>query len=86
MTIHPDSQIRYASLKAHAGRKKKIRDVPVAADRCFGTGVKKVYCRSDKTTQMLGDGDAKKGAAKLVEKLRTEVRVCNLSLRIAAFA
>jgi hypothetical protein len=28
-----------------------------------------------KQTQMLGDGDAKKGAAELVEKLKTEVRV-----------
>jgi hypothetical protein len=28
-----------------------------------------------KQTQILGDGDAKKGAVELVEKLRTEVRV-----------
>jgi hypothetical protein len=28
-----------------------------------------------KQTQILGDGDAKKGASELVEKLKTEVRV-----------
>ena len=38
--------------------------------------VEKVYIPlKTKQTQMLGNGDAKAGAAELVEKLKTEVRV-----------
>jgi electron transfer flavoprotein beta subunit len=72
------SQIRYASLKGiMAAKKKEIRDVAAAVD-AFASGqtVEKVYMPlKTKQTQMLGDGDAKKGAVELVEKLRTEVRV-----------
>jgi len=72
------SQIRYASLKGiMAAKKKEIRDVtPTVADFPSAQKVEKVYLPLKiKQTQMLGDGDAKKGAAELVEKLKTEVRV-----------
>jgi len=72
------SQIRYASLKGiMAAKKKEIHDVtPTVADFPSAQKVEKVYLPLKmKQTQMLGDGDAKKGAAELVEKLKTEVRV-----------
>jgi electron transfer flavoprotein beta subunit len=72
------SQIRYASLKGiMAAKKKEIREVTSAIEN-FGSAqrIEKVYLPlKTKQTQMLGDGDVKKGAVELVEKLRTEVRV-----------
>lgn len=72
------SQIRYASLKGiMAAKSKPVKDVtptiePVASAQKIG----KVYLPLKmKQTQILGAGDAKKGAAELVEKLKTEVRV-----------
>jgi electron transfer flavoprotein beta subunit len=71
------SQIRYASLKGiMAAKKKEIREIAPGADN-FNSAqhIEKVYLPlKTKQTQMLGDGDAKRGAAELVEKLRTEVR------------
>jgi electron transfer flavoprotein beta subunit len=72
------SQIRYASLKGiMAAKKKEIRDVSAnIAEFASAQTIQKVYMPlKTKQTQMLGDGDAKSGAAALVEKLRTEVRV-----------
>ena len=71
------SQIRYASLKGiMAAKKKEIRDVaPAASEFTSAQRIEKVYLPlKTKQTQLLGDGDAKKGAAELVEKLRTEAR------------
>jgi electron transfer flavoprotein beta subunit len=71
------SQIRYASLKGiMAAKKKEIRDVtPSIGAFASGQMIEKVYLPlKTKQTQMLGNGDARKGAAELVEKLRTEVR------------
>jgi electron transfer flavoprotein beta subunit len=71
------SQIRYASLKGiMAAKKKEIREVMPGADNfASAQHIDKVYLPlKTKQTQMLGDGDAKRGAAELVEKLRTEVR------------
>jgi electron transfer flavoprotein beta subunit len=72
------SQIRYASLKGiMAAKKKEIRDVAPTIDNfASAQRIEKVYLPlKTKQTQMLGGGDAKKGAAELIEKLRTEVRV-----------
>ncbi|NOT47286.1 MAG: electron transfer flavoprotein subunit beta/FixA family protein [Acidobacteria bacterium] len=72
------SQIRYASLKGiMAAKKKEIADVtPSIGEFASGQTIQKVYMPlKTKQTQMLGGGDAKRGAAELVEKLRTEVRV-----------
>jgi len=72
------SQIRYASLKGiMAAKKKEIRDVtPSIADFASGQTIQKVYLPlKTKQTQILGNGDAKKGAAELIEILKTEVRV-----------
>lgn len=72
------SQIRYASLKGiMAAKKKEIKDVTPAADGfAAAQKIEKVYLPlKTKQTQMLGNGDAKAGAAELVEKLKTEVRV-----------
>lgn len=72
------SQIRYASLKGiMAAKKKEIRDVtPEIADFGGAQQIRKVYLPlKTKQTQMLGNGDAKAGAAELAEKLRNEVRV-----------
>jgi electron transfer flavoprotein beta subunit len=72
------SQIRYASLKGiMAAKKKEIREVfPEVEQFNSGQKIQKVYFpMKTKQTQMLGDGDAKRGATELVEKLRTEVRV-----------
>jgi electron transfer flavoprotein beta subunit len=71
------SQIRYASLKGiMAAKKKEIRDVPQNIGEFAGKQtIQKVYMPlKTKQTQMLGGGDAKAGAAELVDKLRTEVR------------
>jgi electron transfer flavoprotein beta subunit len=74
------SQIRYATLKGiMAAKKKEIREVQPAADAAQAQAqqrVAKIYFpEKTKQTQFLGDGDAKKGAALLAEKLRSEARV-----------
>jgi electron transfer flavoprotein beta subunit len=72
------SQIRYASLKGiMAAKQKPIADVNAVIDESAGVQkVEKVYLPLKlKQTQMLGDGDAKRGAVELVEKLKTEARV-----------
>jgi electron transfer flavoprotein beta subunit len=72
------SQIRYASLKGiMAAKKKEIREVtPTIAAFASGQKIERVYLPlKTKQTQILGDGDVKKGAAELVEKLRSEVRI-----------
>jgi len=72
------SQIRYASLKGiMAAKRKEIRDVMAEIEPfASASTIEKVYMPlKTKQTQMLGNGDAKAGAAELVEKLRTEVRV-----------
>ena len=79
MTIQSGiSQIRYASLKGiMAAKKKEIKEVTPELE-AFDSGqqIGKVYLPlKTKQTQMLGDGDAKAGAAELIEKLRNEARV-----------
>jgi len=72
------SQIRYASLKGiMAAKQKPIAEVTPTIDQPSGMQkIEKVYLPLKlKQTQILGDGDAKKGAVELVEKLKTEVRV-----------
>jgi electron transfer flavoprotein beta subunit len=72
------SQIRYASLKGiMAAKKKEIKDVaPSIESFASAQKIEKVYLPlKTKQTQMLGDGDAKRGAVELIEKLKTEVRV-----------
>lgn len=72
------SQIRYASLKGiMAAKKKEIREVtPDIEDFAGSQKIEKVYLPlKTKQTQMLGDGDAKAGAAELIDKLRDEARV-----------
>jgi electron transfer flavoprotein beta subunit len=73
------SQIRYATLKGiMAAKKKEIREVQpaIAAGEGEFQTVERIYLPlKQKQTQFLGDGDAKKGAAQLAEKLRTEARV-----------
>lgn len=72
------SQIRYASLKGiMAAKQKPITDVIPTIENPVGVQrINKVYLPLKlKQTQMLGDGDAKKGAVELVEKLKSEVRV-----------
>jgi electron transfer flavoprotein beta subunit len=73
------SQIRYATLKGiMAAKKKEIREVQpaVAAGEGEFQTVERVYLPlKQKQTQFLGDGDAKKGAAQLAEKLRNEARI-----------
>ena len=75
------SQIRYATLKGiMAAKKKEVREVQPDADALSGAGefqtVTRIYLpQKTKQTQFLGDGDAKRGAAQLAEKLRTEARV-----------
>ncbi len=72
------SQIRYASLKGiMAAKKKEIREVTSAVeDFASKQTIEKVYMPlKTKQTQMLGNGDVRAGAAELVEKLKTEVRV-----------
>ena len=72
------SQIRYAGLKGIMNAKKKeIREVsPTIEDFNSAQKIEKVYLPlKTKQTQMLGDGDVRRGAVELVEKLKTEVRV-----------
>ena len=74
------SQIRYATLKGiMAAKKKEIREVQPASEAAsageFQTVARIYLPLKQKQTQFLGDGDAKKGAAQLAEKLRNEARV-----------
>src|SRR5437588_11684645 len=74
------SQIRYATLKGiMAAKKKEIREVQPSAEAAsageFQTVTRIYLPLKQKQTQFLGDGDAKRGAAQLAEKLRNEARV-----------
>ncbi|MGZ5435509.1 MAG: electron transfer flavoprotein subunit beta/FixA family protein, partial [Pyrinomonadaceae bacterium] len=74
------SQIRYATLKGiMAAKKKEIKEVTPSADivgKPSQQRIEKIYLpQKSKQTQFLGNGDAKKGAVELAEKLRTEARV-----------
>lgn len=72
------SQIRYATLKGiMAAKSKPVKEIPANIESYDSAQkIEKVYLPLKmKTTQMLGGGDAKKGAVELVEKLKTEVRV-----------
>jgi electron transfer flavoprotein beta subunit len=72
------SQIRYATLKGiMAAKKKEIKEVQPAGDASSTfQRIEKIYFpQKTKQTQFLGDGDAKKGAVALAEKLRTEARI-----------
>jgi electron transfer flavoprotein beta subunit len=74
------SQIRYATLKGiMAAKKKEIKEVAPAADivdQPSHQRIEKIYLpQKSKQTQFLGAGDAKKGAAELAGKLRSEARV-----------
>ncbi len=74
------SQIRYATLKGiMAAKKKEIKEVTPPADlssRPSHQRVEKIYLpQKTKQTQMLGNGDAKAGAAELAQKLHVEARV-----------
>ncbi len=74
------SQIRYATLKGiMAAKKKEIKEVTPSAEivnRPSHQRIEKVYLpQKSKQTQLLGNGDAKAGAAQLAEKLHTEARV-----------
>jgi len=74
------SQIRYATLKGiMAAKKKEIKEVTPPADKVERPShqrIEKIYLpEKTKQTQFLGNGDAKKGAVELAEKLRSEARV-----------
>ena len=72
------SQIRYATLKGiMAAKKKEIREVIASVDGLNPSHqqIQRIYLpEKTKQTQFLGDGDAKKGAALLAEKLHIEAR------------
>ena len=74
------SQIRYATLKGiMAAKKKEIKEVTPPAEivaRPSHQRIEKIYLpQKTKQTQLLGNGDAKAGAAELAQKLHTEARV-----------
>lgn len=74
------SQIRYATLKGiMAAKKKEIKEVTPPSeivDRPSHQRIEKVYLpQKTKQTQLLGNGDAKAGAAELAQKLHSEARV-----------
>lgn len=72
------SQLRYATLKGiMAAKKKEIKEVNAqTVEGQPSQRIERIYFpQKTKQTQMLGDGDAKKGAAQLAEKLRTEARI-----------
>jgi electron transfer flavoprotein beta subunit len=74
------SQIRYATLKGiMAAKKKEIKEVTPSAEvigRTSHQRIEKIYLpQKTKETQLLGDGDAKAGAAELAQKLHVEARV-----------
>jgi electron transfer flavoprotein alpha/beta subunit len=62
-----------------AAKKKEIKEVNAPAEiveRPSHQKIEKVYLpQKTKQTQMLGQGDAKAGAAELAQKLHTEARV-----------
>jgi electron transfer flavoprotein alpha/beta subunit len=62
-----------------AAKKKEIKQVSVSAEivgRPSHQKIEKIYLpQKTKQTQLLGNGDAKKGAIELAEKLRNEARV-----------
>ena len=60
-----------------AAKKKEIRDVvPSIEPFASAQKIARVYMPlKTKQTQILGNGDARKGAVELVEKLKTEVRI-----------
>jgi len=74
------SQIRYATLRGiMAAKMKEIKEITPSANLVNNPShqrIEKIYLpQKSKQTQFLGDGDAKKGAVELAEKLRTEARV-----------
>jgi electron transfer flavoprotein beta subunit len=74
------SQIRYATLKGiMAAKKKEIKEVAPSSElvgKPSRQRIEKIYLpQKTKQTQLLGGGDAKKGAVELAEKLRSEARV-----------
>ena len=74
------SQIRYATLKGiMAAKKKEIKEVAPSAEavaRPSHQRIEKIYLpQKMKQTQLLGNGDAKAGAAELAQKLHTEARL-----------
>ena len=60
-----------------AAKKKEIREVAPSVEEFAGAQtIQKVYMPlKTKQTQLLGNGNARAGAAELVEKLKAEVRV-----------
>ena len=62
-----------------AAKKKEIKEVTPAPDivnKPSHQRIEKIYLpQKSKQTQFLGDGDARKGAVELAEKLRTEARI-----------
>ena len=60
-----------------AAKKKEIRDVAASVPEFSSAqSIEKLYLPlKTKQTQILGGGDARKGAVELVEKLRDDVRV-----------
>jgi electron transfer flavoprotein alpha/beta subunit len=62
-----------------AAKKKEIKEVAAPDDvvsRAPHQRVEKIYLpQKTKQTQLLGNGDAKAGAAELAQKLHTEARV-----------
>ena len=73
------SQIRYATLKGiMAAKKKEIKQVQAPAEiigRAAHQKIEKIYLpQKTKQTQLLGNGDAKAGAAELAQKLHNEAR------------
>src|SRR5256886_6609383 len=73
------SQIRYATLKGiMAAKKKEIKEVtpaPELVNQPSHQQIEKIYLpQKTKQTQLLGGGDAKKGAVELAAKCRTEAR------------
>ena len=74
------NKVRYATLKGiMAAKKKEIREVMPSAEivnKPSHQRIEKIYLpQKSKQTQFLGDGDAKRGAVELAEKLRAEARV-----------
>src|SRR5918992_462157 len=70
------SQIRYATLKGIMAAKKKVIPSAEFTGRLSHQRVEKIYLpQKTKQTQMLGNGDAKAGAAELAQKLHDEARV-----------
>jgi electron transfer flavoprotein alpha/beta subunit len=61
-----------------AAKKKEIKEVTPSADvvgRPSHQRIEKIYLpQKMKQTQLLGNGDAKAGAAELAQKLHTEAR------------